>query len=121
LPASVASTKSWRSWRDAQHPLRHHRLDGVLDLRCRSAILEAGGEASHQMDRPVRRPEQQRTGIRGDRAAVERRHHLAPLDHFKPEQVAATLCRHRGVPLRRVNSLLQKNYRRFRAPMHYSL
>jgi hypothetical protein len=43
---------------------------------------------------------------------------LATLDHFITEQVTATLCRHRGTPLRRVKPLSQKNYRRFRAPMH---
>jgi hypothetical protein len=30
----------------------------------------------------------------------------------------ATLCRHRGTPLRRVKPLSQKSYRRSRAPMH---
>ena len=104
--------------RDAEHPLRHHRLDRVLDLRLGAAIGEAGGEPRHQADRPIGRAEQQRAGIRGDLAAIERGHHLAALDHFITEQVAATLCRHRGAPLRRVNSLSQKNYRRFRAPMH---
>ena len=90
----------------------------VLDLRLRAAVGEAGREPLDQADRPIGRAEQQRAGVRGDLAAVERRHHLAPLDHFITEQVAATLCRHRGAPLRRVKSLSQKNYRRFRAPMH---
>ena len=51
-------------------------------------------------------------------SAVERGHHLAPFDGFKSEQIAATLCRHRGTPLRRVKPLSQKSYRRSRAPMH---
>jgi hypothetical protein len=71
-----------------------------------------------QPDRSVGGAEQQRAGIGGDLAAVERSHHLAPFDDFITKQVAATLCRHRGAPLHRVKSLSQKNYRRFRAPMH---
>jgi hypothetical protein len=98
--------------------LRRHRLDAVLDLRLVAAILEAAGEAPDQPDRSVGGAEQQRAGIGGDLAAVERSHHLAPFDDFITKQVAATLCRHRGAPLHRVKSLSQKNYRRFRAPMH---
>ena len=104
--------------RDAEHPLRHHRLDRVLDLRLGATIDEAGREPPDQTDRPIGRAEQQPAGVRGDLATVERGHHLAALDHFITEQIAATLCRHRGAPLRRLNSLSQKNYRRFRAPMH---
>ena len=56
--------------------------------------------------RPIARsvaPSSSAAGIRGDLAAVERGHHLAALDHFITEQVAATLCRHRGTPLRRLS------------------
>jgi hypothetical protein len=106
--------------RDAEHPLRDHGLDGVLDLPPDPAVIETGGEPLHQADGPVGGPEQERSGIRGDLPAVERGHHLAPLDHFKPEQVAATLCRHRGAPLQRVKPLSQKNFPTFRAPMHLS-
>jgi len=106
--------------RDAEHPLRHHRLDAVLDLRLGTAIDEAGGEPAHQPNRPVGRAQQQRPGIRGDLAAVESGHHPPALDHFITEQVAATLCRHRGTPLQRVKALSQKNFPTFRAPMHRS-
>jgi hypothetical protein len=104
--------------RDAEHPLRHHGLHRVFDLPWRATIGEAGGEPSDQTDRPIGRAEQQAAGIRGDLAAVERSHHLTALDHFITEQVAATLCRHRGPPLRQLKSLWQKSYARFRAPMH---
>jgi hypothetical protein len=89
--------------RDAEHPLRRHRLDAVLDLRLVAAILEAAGEAPDQPDRSVGGAEQQRAGIGGDLAAVERSHHLAPFDDFITKQVAATLCRHRGAPLHRLS------------------
>jgi hypothetical protein len=107
--------------RDAEPPLGHHGRDGMLDLRLGTAVLEAGGKPSDQIDRAIGRPEQQRAGIRGHLTTVERRHHPAAFDPFIPEQVAATLCRHRGAPLRSDNSLSQKNYRRSGAPMHYPL
>ena len=46
--------------RDAEHPLRHHRLDRVLDLRLDATVVEAGREPRHQADRPIGRAEQQR-------------------------------------------------------------
>ena len=106
--------------RDAEHPLRHHRLDPVLDLHLDTTVLEAGREPRHQADRAIGRAEQQGPGIGRDLAAIEGSHHLAAFDHFITEQVAATLRRHRGTPLRQLKSLSQKNYARFRAPMHLS-
>ena len=104
--------------RDAEHPLRHHGRNRMLDPGLGTTVIEAGGEPLHQTDRPIGRAEQQRAGVRGGIAAIERRHHRPPLDHFKTEQVAATLRRHRGSPLRQLKSLWQKSYARFRAPMH---
>jgi hypothetical protein len=109
------------SQRDPKHPLGHHRRNAVLDQRLGTPVIKAGGEPVHQPDRPIGRAEEQRPGIGCDLAAVEPCHHPAAFDHFITEQVAATLCRHRGTPLLRFNSLSQKNYRRFRAPMHLSL
>jgi hypothetical protein len=97
--------------REAEHPLRHHGRDAVLDLGLDPRVIKAGSEPGDQTNRAVGRTEQQRSGIRGDLATVERGDHLAALDHFIPEQIATTLCRHRGTPLHRANSLSQKNYR----------
>jgi hypothetical protein len=107
--------------RDPEHPLRYHRRNAVLDLRLCPAIDEAGGEPGDQADRAIGRAEQQRTGIRGHLATVESGDHPAALDHFIPEQIAATLCRHRGTPLHRPNCLSQKSYRRFRPRCTYPL
>jgi anti-sigma B factor antagonist len=104
--------------RDADDPLHHHGLDAVLHQLRGAPIDEPAREALHQTDRSVGRPEQQRAGVRGDPTAIERGHHLAPLDGFISEQIAVTLCWHRGVPLDGVNALFQKTYRRSRAPMH---
>jgi hypothetical protein len=48
---------------DAEHPLRHHGLDRVLDLRLGAAIGKTGREPSHQADRPIGRAEKQPAGI----------------------------------------------------------
>jgi hypothetical protein len=104
--------------RDAEHALCHHRLDRVLDLRLRAVVKKTRREPRRQVDRPIGRAEQQPAGIRRVVPAVERGHHLAALDRFISEQVAAPLRRHRGAPLRQLKSLSLKSYARFRAPMH---
>jgi len=43
--------------RDAEHPLRHHRRDAVLDLAPGSAISKAGRKSGDQANRPVGRTE----------------------------------------------------------------
>jgi hypothetical protein len=91
--------------RDPEHPLRDHGRDAVLDQHRRAPVVEAGGEPPHQPDRPIGGPEQQRPGIRGRVATIERRFDPAALHGCKPEQVSATLCRHRRAPLRQLKSL----------------
>ncbi len=44
--------------RDAEHPLRHHGRDAVLDQGRGAPVLETGGEPVHRADRPIGRPEQ---------------------------------------------------------------
>ena len=83
--------------RDAEHPLRRHRLDAVLDLRLVAAILEAAGEAPDQPDRSVGGAEQQRAGIGGDRPTIEGHHHGPLLDACKMELFRAILRGHRGI------------------------
>ena len=104
--------------RDPADALHQHGLDGVLDQLRRPAVGEAPCQAPHQPDRPICGAQQQRAGVRGHLATIEGGHHLATFDHFISEQIAATLCRHRGTPLRRIKPLSQKSYRRSRAPMH---
>ena len=104
--------------RDAEHPLpdqRRHLVDHPIR---RPAIGEAGREALDQPDRPVGRPEQQPAGVRGDRAAIEIRHHSAASNPCESHRLRATLCRHRGTLLLGPKSLLQKHFAAFRTPMH---
>ena len=49
--------------RDAEHPLRNHSLDRVLDLRLDPAVVEARRKPRHQADRAIGRAEQQRPGV----------------------------------------------------------
>ena len=70
--------------RDAEHPLPDQRRHLVHHPLRRPAVGEAGREALDQPDRPVGRPEQQPARVRGDRAAVEIRHHRAAIDPCKP-------------------------------------
>jgi hypothetical protein len=39
--------------RDGKHPLADQRLDLMLDQLGAPAVMEAGGEALHQADRPI--------------------------------------------------------------------
>jgi Arc/MetJ family transcription regulator len=104
--------------RDPADALQQHGLDGMLDQLRRAAVGEASRQALHQPDRPIRGAQQQRAGVRGHLATVEGSDHRAAFDPFISEQIAATLRRHRGTPLRRVKPLSQKCYHRYRAPMH---
>jgi hypothetical protein len=109
------------SERDAEDALAHEGADLVLDPLRHPGVAEARGKAADQADGAVRRVEQQRASVRGDCATIEGGHHAAALDGCKVEQRRATLRRHRGPLLRLDKSLSQKNFRRFRTPMHLRL
>jgi hypothetical protein len=82
---------------NADDALHHHGLDVVLNQPRCPGVGKAGGKALGQPDRPVGLAQQQGTGIRGDRAAVETGNHLAATQRGKFEQRRATLCRHGAV------------------------
>jgi hypothetical protein len=105
--------------RDAEHALADQGGDLVLHALRRPRVAEAGGEAPHQAGGAIGGPEQQRASVGGDGAAVEARDHGAACYRCEVEQRRATLCRHRGSPLRRRKPLSQKSFRRLRSPMHY--
>ena len=58
-------------------------------------IDEARGDPLDQPERAISVPQQQTTGVRSHRAAVERRHHPPPPEAFKLELFSVTLCWHR--------------------------
>jgi hypothetical protein len=84
--------------RQRKDPLPDQSSDSVLDQLRRAAVDETLGKPIDQPDRPVRRPQQQGSGIRSDLAALKPGHHHTPLDACKPKQIRATLCLHRVSP-----------------------
>jgi hypothetical protein len=80
MPQFVVVVEVLVSERDAYDALHHHRLDLVFDKIGCPRVGEAGGKALGQPKRPVGLAQQQGTGVRGDRATVEARHHLAAID-----------------------------------------
>ena len=83
---------------DTDDALHHHGFDLVLHQLRATCIGEAGGKPLGQPDRPIGLAEQQGAGVRGDRASVEARHHMAAFHRWKFEQGGGTLCRHWGSP-----------------------
>src|SRR3954447_1981908 len=100
--------------RNADNPLHHQRLDGVLGIGRVAAVLKAGRQTPGQA-------QQQGSSITGDGAAVKGGNDRTPVSTCKVELVWVTLCRHRGLPLLRDKALSQKNFRSIRAPMHLTL
>jgi hypothetical protein len=104
--------------RDSEYPLADQRRHLVLDQFRPPGIGKARRKPPDQPNHPVRRSQQQRPGVRGDRPAVEPRHHRTPFHAGKTKQVCGTLCRHRGSPPVWDKLLLHNNFLRFRAPIH---
>ncbi len=84
--------------RNPEHPLADQRHHLVLDQFRAPHVVKARGQSIHHPDRAIRRAQQQRSGIRRDRARIERRYHRAAFNRFKSKEIRATLCRHRGAP-----------------------
>jgi hypothetical protein len=84
--------------RNPEHPLADQRHHLVLDQFRAPHVVKARGQSIHHPDRAIRCAQQQRSGIRRDRAPIERRHHRAAFNRFKSKEIRATLCRHRGAP-----------------------
>ena len=104
--------------RDAGDTLHHQGLDRVFRVGGVAIVFEAGGQPAGQAEHMIGGAQEQGAGIAANRSAVERRGDGAAFDTCKVEPVRVTLCRHRGIPLLCGKSLSQKNFRRFRAPMH---
>jgi hypothetical protein len=103
---------------DADDALPDQGRERVHHLVPLALIDEARGHPLDQPERAIGVPQQQPAAGRSHGAAIERRHHPPPAKAFKLELFRATLCRHRGTPLRCVKPLSQKSYRASRAPMH---
>jgi len=69
--------------RNTDNPLHHQRLERVLGVGRIAAVLEAGRQATDQAQHPIRRPQQQRTGIAGDGATIKGRNNRTPFGTCK--------------------------------------
>ena len=81
--------------RNSKHPLADQRHHLVLNKFRTPHIVKARRKPIHHPDGAIRRAQQQRSGIRRDRARVKRRDHCAAFHGAKFKQFRATLCRHR--------------------------
>ncbi len=97
--------------RDPKNALADQGHDLVLDQIRTPNIMKARCKAIRHFDRMIRRPQKQRSSIRGDRAGVKRRYHFASFNRFKSKQIRYTLCRHRGAPRINDKSLQHNNFR----------
>ena len=88
-----------RSPAHAEHSLANQRARPRARPapRMRASVKQAANRSINPIARSVC-SQQQRTGIRCDRATIKRRHHRAARDRCKFKQRRVTLCRHRGTP-----------------------
>ena len=84
--------------RNPEHALPDQRCHLVLDQLRGPAVGKTPGKPLDQADRPVRRPQQQGTRVRGHPAAVKPSHYRTFFDGCKSKQIRATFCKHRGSP-----------------------
>jgi len=98
VPQLVVVDQVLVAQRNPQHPLAHQAHHLVHHQLGRAMIGEAAGKALDQSDLPIGGAEQHRSGLRGHRAAVKGRYHLATFNGCKAEQIRATLCLHRDSP-----------------------
>ena len=82
----------------------------VLDQFRPPSIGKASRKAIDEPQHSISLPQQQRTRIRRDRAAIKIGHNFVALDPRKFELLCATLCRHRGVPESEAKLLLHNNF-----------
>jgi glycine/serine hydroxymethyltransferase len=75
------------------------RGDQLLTARVPKALRKTSAES----DRPIRRAQQQCSGIGGDAAALERGHNSSTLNTCESEQIWCTLCLHRDDPWSEIN------------------
>ncbi len=107
--------------RNGKHALAHQGRNIVHNTIRSAAIRKARRKPVHQTDRPVRRPQQQRAGVRRQHTTAKISYNLAPFKACKTHRSQTTLCRHRGTPLHMIKPLSQKNFLICRTPMHSTL
>jgi hypothetical protein len=102
----------------ADDPLVDQRPERMHHPARIAPVTKARRDPVDQADRPVRLAEQQRSGIRGHRPAVERCLHPTAPKPFEFTLIGDTLCRHRTSLCDLIKSFLKNNFLRFSGPMH---
>ena len=82
--------------RQGQHPLRHQRLQAMLDPP--RVVAEARRQARRHPEAPVDLPQQQHAAVRRQPAAVEPACHRTPAKAFKRQLRRGTVCVHGAAP-----------------------
>ena len=77
---AVVVVEVFISQRHPKNTLPDQRPDRVFDQLRLALIDKTSRQPIHQSDRLIRAAQQQRPGIRADRAAVKRRYHPAPFN-----------------------------------------
>ena len=102
--------------RQGQHPLRHQRLQTVLDAAWVAVVAEARRQPRRHPEAPVDLPQQQHAAVRRQPAAVEPAHHRPPAKAFKRQLRRGTVCVHGVAPSWPVRVCLSYLYHAF--PLH---
>ena len=98
--------------RDPEHPLTDQRHHLVLNEFRTPHVVKAQRKPIHHPDGAICRAQKQRPGIRGDRASVERRDHLASLHGGKIQTIPGYTLSASG---------RSANHRKFVAVQRFSL
>ena len=106
--------------RQGQHPLRHQRLQAMLDPPRVAVVPEARRQPRRHPEAPVNLPQQQHAAIGRQPAAVEPAHHRTPAKAFKRQLRRGTVCVHGVAPLWTIRCCLSYLYHTFlpHAPTH---
>jgi hypothetical protein len=121
MPQLVVIDQVFVAERDAQHPLAQQGRNVVHNSVAGTAIRQAQGEPFDQPDRPIRRPEQQRAGVRADRPAIDSGHDPPPIDGCKTHPPPRDTPAASGSPPASVQAFVAEALPTFTTPMHLPL
>jgi hypothetical protein len=85
VPQFVVIVEVFIAERNGENALADQGHHLMLDQIGPPLIVEARRKSMHHPDRPIRRAQQKRSGIRGDRAAVEGRNHFTTFNRCESE------------------------------------
>ena len=87
MPQLVVGIEILIAKRNPEHPPADQSHQVVIEQLRAPNEAKARGQSIHHPDRAIRRAQQQRSGIRRDRARIERRYHRAAFNRFKSKEI----------------------------------